>query len=301
MREDGAVLLARRPPSKVYAGYWEFPGGKVEDGESARAALDRELAEELGIRVETAYRWITQLFTYPHATVRLNFFRVTAWHGELRSIEHDGMSWESPDRVRVKPLLPANDPVLRGLSLPAEYAITQCAQMGIDAQLVRMRERIEGGLRLIQVREPGLDGAQLREFVARALDLAGPRGVRILVNADIGLAQRLRADGVHLNSRQLRSLGARPDVPWVGASCHDRAELRAAEKLGADFAVLGSVLPTPTHPDIAPLGWERFTAIAQEAAIPVFALGGIVPADLRVAWTRGSHGIAMQRGAWSRE
>ena len=137
-------------------------------------------------------------------------------------------------------------------------------------------------------------------FLARVLEVARPSGVRILVNADIGLAQRMGADGVHLTSRQLGTLHSRPDLPWVGASCHDRAELRAAEKLGADFAVLGSVLPTQTHPGVAPLGWERFESIVQEAAIPVYSLGGMRPGDLQTAWSRGGHGIAMQRASWDR-
>jgi 8-oxo-dGTP diphosphatase len=300
LREDGAVLLARRPPSKVYAGYWEFPGGKVEPGETAREALDRELAEELGIRVATAYRWITQEFTYPHAKVRLNFFRVTAWHGEVRPMEHDGMSWEDLARVGVAPLLPANGPVLRGLMLPAEYAITQCADLGMDAQLRRLGDRLDAGLRLIQVREPGMPVAHLEDFVRRALALARPYHARLLVNAEIDLARRCGADGVHLSARQVAALGVRPDLPLVGASCHDLGELRLAERLGADFAVLGSVLPTPSHPDITPLGWDRFEAIAQGAALPVFALGGMNRADLQSSWARGGHGIAMLRASWRR-
>ena len=298
LREDGSVLLARRPTSKVYAGYWEFPGGKVERGETAREALNRELEEELGIEVVTAYPWITQVFTYPHAIVRLNFFRVTLWRGEVRAIEHDGMSWERPDRVAVSPLLPANGPVLRGLALPAEYAITHCAELGMDAQLARMRERIEGGLSLIQIREPQMGQEQRENLVACVLAVARPRGARVLLNNDIELARRMHADGVHLTSRQLSELGARPDLPWVGASCHNRAELRAAENLGVDFAVLGSVLPTPTHPDIEPLGWELFEKIVKGATIPVFALGGMGHHELQTAWGFGAHGIAMLRAAW---
>lgn len=301
VRNDGAVLLARRPPSKVYAGYWEFPGGKVENGESARDALDRELSEELGIKVDVAYRWITQEFTYPHANVRLNFFRVESWEGEVRAIEHDGLSWEWADRVGVAPLLPANGPVLRGLELPSEYAITQCSELGMERQLLLLRERLDSGLRLIQVREPGMAATHLEGFLRRALVLARPHGARILVNADIELARRCGADGVHLTSRQLFTLDARPDVDWLGASCHDARELRAAQGLGADFAVLGSVQPTATHPDIPPIGWERFESLTQGAALPVFALGGMRPGDLQTAWSRGAHGIAMLRAAWGNE
>src|SRR5206468_2527422 len=76
MRHDGCVLLAQRPAGKPYAGYWEFPGGKLEIGESALAALERELHEELGITVTRAVPWMTQEFVYPHAHVELDFFRV---------------------------------------------------------------------------------------------------------------------------------------------------------------------------------------------------------------------------------
>ncbi|MBA2484433.1 MAG: NUDIX domain-containing protein, partial [Nitrosomonas sp.] len=79
MRPDGSFLLARRPEGKPYPGYWEFPGGKIETGESPLAALERELQEELGIHITLAYPWITRVFTYTHATVRLHFFRVTTW------------------------------------------------------------------------------------------------------------------------------------------------------------------------------------------------------------------------------
>src|SRR4030066_1121313 len=91
-RPDGSFLLAQRPPDKIWAGYWEFPGGKIEPGETPYHALVRELREELGITVTTAYPWITRVFTYPHATVRLNFFRVTAWGGELHPHEGEGVA-----------------------------------------------------------------------------------------------------------------------------------------------------------------------------------------------------------------
>ncbi len=298
VREDGAVLLARRPESKVYAGYWEFPGGKVERGETAHDALVRELAEELGIQVQQAYRWITQEFTYPHATVRLNFFRVTAWSGEVRTLEHDDMRWEWPAGVTVAPLLPANGPVLRALALPHELAITHCLELGMDVQLLRIKARLAAGLRLIQVREPGMAPAHLEDFLGRVLALARSAGASVLVNADIDLATRAHADGVHLSARQVAATTIRPDLAMLGASSHDRAERQSAERLGVDFVLLGSVLPTLSHPDTQPLGWERFEAIAMGARVPVFALGGLKHSDMEVAWRRGAHGIAMQRAAW---
>jgi 8-oxo-dGTP diphosphatase len=118
----------------------------------------------------------------------------------------------------------------------------------------------------------------------------------VLVNADVDLAREIGADGVHLTAAQLG--GARPDVPWCGASCHSAEELRRAEALDADFAVLGPVRATPSHPDAAPLGWDRFRSVAAGASIPVYALGGVAPRDMEHARSLGAHGLAMVRGAW---
>jgi 8-oxo-dGTP diphosphatase len=295
IRPDGRALLARRPASKVYAGYWEFPGGKVEPGEPVIEALKREIREELGVEIERAYPWITRVFTYPHATVRLHFHRVTAWRGEPRALEHEAIAWQRAEAAEVTPMLPANGPVFRALSLPEEYAITGSG-LGEKEFFSKLEARLRNGLRLIQVREKRLERTALKAFAERVLRLAHAHGAKVLVNSDAELAHRIGADGVHLAAAQLD--GARPDVPWCGASCHSAGELRKAESLGADFAVLGSVRATPSHPDAAPLGWDRFRSIAAGASIPVYALGGVLPRDMDEAKSRGAHGLAMVRGAW---
>src|SRR5262245_23017038 len=129
-RADGSFLLAQRPAGKVYAGYWEFPGGKVEAGEDAAAALSRELHEELGIDVERADPWITRVYTYPHGTVRLHFFRVSRWRNEPHPREQQAIAWQGIDAPTVAPMLPANAPVLAALALPPEYAVTDAAGYG---------------------------------------------------------------------------------------------------------------------------------------------------------------------------
>src|SRR5512140_2019618 len=103
-------LLAQRPAGKVYAGYWEFPGGKVENGETSTAALKRELDEELGIDVVTAWPWLTRDYDYSHAAVRLRFFRVIKWSGKPHGRERQQLAWQSVHNITVAPLLPANGP-----------------------------------------------------------------------------------------------------------------------------------------------------------------------------------------------
>lgn len=116
IKPDGSFLLTSRPGGKAYAGYWEFPGGKLEVGETLADALRRELFEELGIRVETAQPWQVELVDYPHALVRLNFWKVLAWSGELQMLERQSCSWQQLP-VNVSPVLPGTIPVLNMFAL----------------------------------------------------------------------------------------------------------------------------------------------------------------------------------------
>jgi 8-oxo-dGTP diphosphatase len=195
-------------------------------------------------------------------------------------------------------LLPANAPVLRALQLPFEYAITHAGEIGAERQLMLLDRRLAQGLRLIQVREKGMLAADLERFAAAVISRARARGARALINSDIEMAVRLGADGVHLTSGQLARLERRPGLDWCAASCHDAGDLLHAARLGIDFAVLGPVQATPSHPESTPLGWEGFAACARGAALPVFALGGMTPRDLEAAWRCGAQGIAMVRGSW---
>jgi 8-oxo-dGTP diphosphatase len=112
MREDGRFLLTSRPDGKVYAGYWELPGGKLEAEETVEQALARELEEELGIHIKDCVRWRVQVVDYPHALVRLNFCKVFNWSGSLQMREGQRFAWEQLP-VNVAPLLPGTIPVLK--------------------------------------------------------------------------------------------------------------------------------------------------------------------------------------------
>lgn len=297
-RPDGEFLLAERPVGKPYAGWWEFPGGKIEAGETPYHALVRELHEELGIDVDVAHPWLTRVYSYPHATVRLHFFRVVRWHGEPHGKENQRLSWQYPDAVAVTPLLPANGPVLRALALPPVCAITHAAVLGVEVFLERLELALQQGVKLIQVREKAMEPAALRAFAVEVVRRAHARGARVVINGDAALAQEVGADGVQLNSEQLMGLTARPELELVSASCHDRRELDKAAELDLDFVLLSPVLPTLSHPGAPVLGWEGFARLVKELPMPVYALGGVSRADLGEAWRHGAHGIAMLRGAW---
>jgi 8-oxo-dGTP diphosphatase len=308
-KPDGTFLLAQRPPDKIWAGYWEFPGGKIESGETPYHALVRELREELGITVLTAYPWLTRVFAYPHATVRLNFFRVTAWSGELHPHEGQQFSWQPAlsltlshewerGQGMVSPVLPANGPIMRALSLPTLYAISNVAELGETEFMKRLEGALQKGLRLVQLREKDYLRDALRALALKMLPLLRQHDARLIINADIELAKEIGADGVQLTGAQLAGLSERPEVEWCAASCHNAEELRRAEALGCDFVLLSPVLPTQSHPGAPHLGWENFAAIAAGLSIPVYALGGLTQADMQTAWQHGAHGISLLRQAW---
>ncbi|HEX7812762.1 MAG TPA: Nudix family hydrolase [Burkholderiales bacterium] len=295
---DGRFLLAQRPEGKVYAGYWEFPGGKVEPGEPVAEALRRELDEELGVQVVRAYPWITRVYKYPHGTVRLHFHRVVEWRGEPHPHEGQTLAWQRHGALDVSPMLPANAPILKALSLPVVCGITHAWKVGASRATGELTAAIHGGLRLVQIRENAMREPERRQFAAQVVrQMHAARGI-VLVNGDQDLAKELGADGIHLSATALMSAAARPQMSWCGASCHDEQELARAVELGVDFALLGPLQATPTHPGSAGLGWERFAGLVRGCPLPVFALGGLQPQDLHLARSSGAHGIAMIRGAW---
>lgn len=300
LRGDGAFLLGRRAPGTFYPGYWEFPGGKVEPDEAPAEALRRELEEELGIRAIELRPWIVRRHDYEHACVTLHFFEVARWEGDVRDHVHDALAWQFAGRDEVAPMLPANGPVMKALRLPRFMAITHAREIGVEVQLERLERALAEGLRLVQVREDSLSPMALHELVAAVVARAKPCGALVLVNGDAQIARSAGADGVHLKGRELARTTQRPDFEWVGASCHTRDELEHVAQLGLDYALLGPVRATLTHPGVQGIGWARFAELAADLPMPVLGLGGLSANDLDEARSAGAHGIATIRSAWPR-
>lgn len=292
LRPDGGFLLGQRPAGKVYAGWWEFPGGKIEPGEPPAAALARELYEELGIEAQCVYPWITRVYAYPHGTVRLWFYRVLEWAGEPMPREHQAIAWQRLGDLWVEPMLPANAPVLAALALPSEYAITDAEKIGSEENLQRLQRRLAEGLKLVQVRDRNL--ANRIEFAEKVVALAHRHGAKVLVNGGPQIA-----DGIHFTASRLMDLRERPRNHLAGASCHNAQELERAMQLELDFAVLGPVKRTDSHAGAPLLGWEGFARLARGASIPLYAIGGLRREDMEDARLAGAHGLAMIRGSWN--
>ncbi len=298
MREDGMVLLGNRPEGKPWAGWWEFPGGKIESGEAPIDALQRELDEELGVYATETYPWLVRTFDYPEKTVKLHFFIVKAWQGEPTGREGQQLSWQNPVGLTVEPMLPANTPILSALSLPSIYAISNLHEMGEVRFFEALETQLKLGLGLIQVREKQLNSADLILFSKKVIALAHRYNARVMMNASLESVLSAGADGIHLSSDALMTLIEKPEGLLVAASCHYVEEMAHAAKLNLDFVMLSPVLPTLSHPDAQGMGWEVFANIKQDYSLPVYALGGMQHTELKSAWQAGAHGIAMQRAVW---
>lgn len=297
---QGRVLLASRPAGKPYAGWWEFPGGKVEAGETIPQALARELHEELNLNIDDARPWVTREHQYEHAHVRLHFIRVTRWRGELKAREQQQFGWFFiNDQNLPTPVLPATLPVLRWLTLPEIIGISQAHELGLEVFMAALEQAFEQGLRALIIREPGWTDAQVNDLLDAVLPRAKQVKARVLVSSRHGAALWQRANGVHFTSADLNACTQRPQLEWVSASVHQREEITRATQLGVDFCLLGHISPTASHPGIPEIGWDGFEYHAKHAQLPVFALGGLTAARLAVAQSHGAHGIALMRSLWS--
>lgn len=293
----GAILICQRPAHKLYPGEWEFPGGKVEPGESVEQALARELDEELGIRVEAARPLIRLRHVYPELSVDLDTWLVTRFAGTPVSTEHPGMAWVPPDELPRWKLLAADRPIVSALRLPPQCVLTPPS--GPEASIAAGLDRLPRGA-LLRLRRPELSDAGYARL-ARALALrCREAGLLLVLDRDPADVEAAGAAGWHATAAALSALRHRPVSAsgWFGASCHDAGQLARALELGADYAVLGPVRPTPTHPGAAALGWAGFAALAIGAGLPVYAIGGAGPDDLATAWAHGAQGIAGISAYW---
>ena len=296
----GRILLARRTDGRDLAGLWEFPGGKCEPGESPEQALVRELQEELGINVQVGAALINVPQRYPDKRLRLDVRRVTSWQGTPRGVEGQALAWVAPEKLVLYHMPPADQPVVAMLLQPDCYLVTPEPGDGDAAWLAGLSAALESGIRRVQLRARSLEGQPRWQALAgHAVALCQQAGAEVLINGDCELAQALGA-GVHLRAAQLHGLPARPLPPGlpVAASCHSVEDLQQTGKLELDFAVVGSVLATASHPQATPLGWDGFAALREETSLPIYAIGGLSPENLSEARQHGAQGIAAIRALW---
>jgi len=306
--QTGEVLLSQRPVGKPLAGYWEFPGGKCEPGETPEEALSRELLEELGIEPIAVQPLIEIPWTYPKMSVRLSVFLVSQWRGQVAAREGQVLRWQSRASLDIAQMPPANRGIIHALQLPPWLLVTPDVA---DDDKVSQRQwlaALDQSVRalatqlvpLVQLRlRPGRPQTLLREAIKRVRSAGG----KVLLNGSLEQARALGTDGIHLNRARLAEWDAasRPTLPpsfLVSTVVHNADELAAAERIQADIVLISPVKPTASHPGAAVLGWSEFAALAARATMPAYALGGMSLADLHAARCHGGQGIAAISAFW---
>ena len=227
--------------------------------------------------------------------------RVSGWSGRPEAREQQAFRFEPIDQFAVEPWLPGALPLKRWLQLPAHYAISNAAELGIDTFLDRLAARVAGNASpfWLQLREPQLDRESFGRLFAAVLPICRAHGVRLLVSSRHAASFWNEADGVHVTARDLQLMQRRPPVQWCIASAHQAADLERAAAFGADAALLGNVCETSSHPGRSAVGWQAFGAMVAATPLPVFALGGLdfSGPSLKLALQHGAHGVAAQRAA----
>jgi 8-oxo-dGTP diphosphatase len=292
------ILLSQRSSQQHLANLWEFPGGKVEAGETAQQALARELQEELGIVVEQASPLIELVHHYPQRSVRLQVFKVTRWQGEPQGREQQPLRWVAPAQLADYPLPAANAPILNALRLPSLYAISDEPQQAtlatyIDDLLQRITQH---HIPLLQLRAHTLSADDYLKVAAALIPAAHALHCQIILQTDLATAIDLNADGIHLNHSRLWQSSTFNTDKIISAACHSPEDLQQALRINATCALLSPVKTTLTHPQAQPLGWSTFQDWIADLPLPVYALGGMQRDDLIIAQQHGAQGIAGIRG-----
>ncbi|MCD5993356.1 Nudix family hydrolase [Pseudomonas sp. CDFA 602] len=297
---DGKILIAKRADSQHQGGLWEFPGGKVEAGETVQVALARELREELGIEVFAARPLIKVQHDYPDKQVLLDVWEVSEFTGEPHGAEGQPLAWVSARELADYDFPEANKPIVAAARLPGEYLITP---EGLDnIELLRgVQKAIAGGIKLVQLRTPGGYDPKYRDLAVDAAGLCAGKA-QLMLKGPLEWLGDFPSAGWHLTAAQLRKYASRgrpfPAERWLAASCHNAEELALAEQMGVDFVTLSPVQPTLTHPDAQPLGWEQAARLIAGFSKPVFLLGGVGPEQRQQAWDNGAQGVAGIRAFW---
>lgn len=302
---DGKILIAKRPLNAHQGGLWEFPGGKVDDGETVEQALVRELYEELAISVLASQPLIQIRHHYPDKSVLLDVYKITQFSGLPIGNEGQPVQWVNSQELYNFEFPAANRPIISAINLPEKYAITGAYLDEVD-YVTHLKGVLDKGLRIVQLRVPDFSADTHQPLLSAALDAINQLNMNLVINCSLkefNQAIQLNPNtnlGLHLNSLRAAALSERPigRQSLFGVSCHNAEEIVHAQNIGADYLFLSPVLPTVSHPSATLLGWELFSELVELANIPVYALGGIGEEHITIAQSFGAQGVAGISAWW---
>ncbi len=305
VNQNNEVCISLRHKNAHQGGLWEFPGGKVEQDETIKQALNREIKEELNIDIKQSRPLITINHNYPDKVVCLHVHKVTLYQGEAAGLEGQRVKWLPFSHLSADDFPVANLPIIKAIQLPDKYLITG---KFTDSEnfIYKLKNALNSGIKLIQLRlkENSMKDAGQAQFLLEqtaALCKQAEANLMLNLSADylncVDLSQ-IEFAGFHADSKTLNTLIQRPMGLLFSASCHNTEDLLLAVKLKADFVVLSPVQKTASHPDMQAMGWQPFSNLIENIPVPVYALGGVSENDLETAWQHGAQGVAAISALW---
>lgn len=301
--DQGQVLLSLRADDVHQGGLWEFPGGKRESDESIDATLRRECLEELGIDIKRSRPLIRIPHDYGDTQVLLEVSLVEDYAGTPESKEGQEIEWVAIDKLSQREMPEANRSIVNALVLPDEMLITPDIETSEEDFLQQLEHSLQAGIKLVQFRQTQLADEAFINLARDVLALSREHGASVILNHSPEMYAHCVPEGLHLNSQRLMALCGRPVSmnTLLSASCHNLDEVQQANSMGVDFIVIAPVASTLTHPEADVLGWSGFQDLADAAAMPAYALGGMQAEDKAHAFASGGQGIAAIRSLWKSE
>jgi len=284
----GEILIAERRLDQFMAGYWELPGGKIEIGESNKESLVRELKEELGVEVQQSHLMHTMCHHYKEKVVYLWIYTIDDFDGEAKGVEGQNITWCATARLNDFNLLPTMKAIIHKICLPGWYWITP--EAAENSLIESLKSQLNNGCKLIQLRaKTPLQTA----FIEHSYRMCQDANAKLILNTPNKTFTE-PCDGWHLTTNELLSLSKRPCAldKLLGASTHNTNEVKYAETIDVDYISIAPVEATQSHPDSAPLGWEKAKELVETSNLPVYLLGGMSVKNLQRARSLNAQGIA---------
>lgn len=300
LKVNGQYLVSQRQAHQDLAHFWEFPGGKLESGETPQAALSREFIEEVGLTVTDWQPLIEIPWDYEHKSVCLKVFIADTFSGDCQAKEGQLIKWVSADELQKLSFPAANQGLLTALNLPSVYMIAGAYKTSKEA-LQKLQVALQEGVKLVQLRANNLEESEFLNLAKQAVALCHQFDARCFLSGKPEwLLAVPEADGLQLASSHLMQWVERPISvdKYLAVSCHNELELAKALSLKADLVLISPVKATSSHPELPGLGWEKFAEMVAKMPVPVYALGGMKPSDATQALVSGAQGIATTSGLW---